>query len=152
MRGRFLFRRWFLLVADGRWPHTATQPLQDAPLLDHVSKWGSVCWLSYRPFPKVCQNGLLNTIFTNSMHSLWQMAKPWLRGGYCCWQGMSYPQKSKVIIFANSATKMTSYSSFKDTESDFKQHFSFVMLNYFRINQYEEPWLLVAWSCRLKYE
>ena len=42
--------------------------------------------------------------------------------------------------------------SFKDTGTEFEPHFSFVMLNYFRANQYEEPWLLVAWLCTLKYE
>ena len=41
---------------------------------------------------------------------------------------------------------------FKDTGTKFEPHFSFVMLNYFRTNKYEEPWLLVAWSWTLKYE
>ena len=40
----------------------------------------------------------------------------------------------------------------KDTGTKCRTPFSFVMLNYFRANQYEEPWLLVAWSCTLKYE
>ena len=32
----------------------------------------------------------------------------------------------------------------KDTGTKFEPHFSIVMLNYFRTNQYGEPWLLVA--------
>ena len=41
---------------------------------------------------------------------------------------------------------------FKDTGPKNQTPLSFVMLNYFRTNQYEEPWLLVAWLCTLKYE
>ena len=48
---------------------------------------------------------------------------------------------TEKVRYMRAARRMHVYSShiFKDTGTKFEPHFSFVMLKYFRTNQYEEP-------------